>query len=313
MKVRYLKENFAPIVAESYSYSEVCRKIGLKDRGSNIGTVKKYIELYQLDTTHFTGQRWNQGVSHEELTALIPLENILKKNTNYKSDSLKKRLIKNGTKENKCELCGISGEGIVLELHHIDGDHHNNTLENLQILCPNCHSKTNNFKGRGQKRANTPESLYIKKEHPKCICLNCGKEFISDRPDKERKFCNRECYNEYLKKGHISNCENIPNITKESILEVIENYSDITNLGKYFAVSKTTMRKYLDKFGLLEEFKFKYEFKAKKIQQYDIRMNLIKEWPSITDAEETLGITGIGRVAKGERRSCGGFIWRFVD
>ena len=54
MKVRYLKENFAPIVAESYSYSEVCRKIGLKDKGSNIGTVKKYIELYQLDITHFS-------------------------------------------------------------------------------------------------------------------------------------------------------------------------------------------------------------------------------------------------------------------
>ena len=58
---------------------------------------------------------------------------------------------------------------------------------------------------------------------------------------------------------------------------------------------------------------FKYEFKAKKIQQYDMRMNLIKEWPSITDAEETLGIIDISRVAKGERRSCGGFIWRFID
>ena len=313
MKVRYLKENFAPIVAESYSYSEVCRKIGLKDRGSNIGTVKKYIELYQLDITHFKGQKWNKGISHEELTALIPLENILKKNTNYKSDSLKKRLIKNGIKENKCELCGISGEEVILELHHIDGDHYNNTLDNLQILCPNCHSKTYNFRGRGQKRTNIPKSLSVKKEHPKCICLNCGKEFISDRCDRERKFCSRDCYNEYLKKGNSLENENIPNITKESVLEVIKNYSDITNLGKHFNVSRTTMRKYLDTYGLLEEFKFKYEFKAKKIQQYDMRMNLIKEWPSITDAEETLGIIGISRVAKGERRSCGGFIWRFTD
>lgn len=313
MKVRYLKENFAPIVAESYSYAEICRKIGLADKGSNIGTIKKYIELYQLDTTHFTGQRWNKGASHDEITALVPLEEILKKNTNYKSDSLKKRLIKKDIKKNKCELCGISGDDIVLELHHIDGDHYNNKLENLQILCPNCHSKTDNFRGRNQKRTDTPESAYIKKERPKCVCLNCGKKFISDRCDRERKFCNRECYNEYLKKGHNLNYENVPDITKESILKVIENYSDITSLGKYFAVSRTTMRKYLDMYGLLEEFKFKYEFKAKKIQQYDINMNLIKEWPSITDAEETLGIKGIGRVAKGERRSCGGFIWRFVD
>lgn len=313
MKVRYLKENFAPIVAESYSYAEICRKIGLADKGSNIGTVKKYIELYQLDITHFKGQKWNKGISHEELTALIPLENILKKNTNYKSDSLKKRLIKNGTKENKCELCGISGEEVILELHHIDGDHYNNTLDNLQILCPNCHSKTYNFRGRGQKRTNIPKSLSVKKEHPKCICLNCGKEFISDRCDKERKFCSRDCYNEYLKKGNSLENENTPIINKEGILEAIKNYSDITSLGKYFNVSRTTMRKYLDTYGLLEEFKFKYEFKAKKIQQYDINMNLIKEWPSITDAEETLGIKGIGRVAKGERRSCGGFIWRFIN
>lgn len=308
MKVRYLKENFAPIVAESFSYSEVCRKIGLKDKGSNISTVKKYIEQYQLDITHFTGQRWNKGMSYEETTALIPLEKILKKNTNYRSDSLKKRLIKNGIKENKCELCGLSGEEIILELHHKDGNHYNNEIENLQILCPNCHSKTDNFRGRGQKSIDSPNSMYIKKDKPICICLNCGKEFLSDRSDRTRKFCNRECYNEYLKN------KNIPEIiTKEAILKVIENYSDITNLGKHFEVSKTTMRKYLEKFELLEEFKLRYEFKAKKIQQYDINMNLIKEWPSVTDAEETLGIHGVSRVAKGERRSCGGFIWRFIN
>lgn len=310
MKVRYLKENFAPVVAESYSYAEICRKIGLADKGSNIGTIKKYIELYQLDTTHFTGQRWNKGLHNEELTALIPLEDILKENVNYHSNSLKKRLIKANLKESKCEVCGDTE---CLELHHINGDHYDNRLENLQILCIKCHSKTDNFRGRGKKRIDIPLSLYVKKERPKCICLNCGKEFISDRCDKERKFCSRNCYNEYLKKGNSLGNESIPVLNKESILEVIKNYSDITSLGKYFNVSRTTMRKYLDTYGLLEEFKFKYEFKAKKVQQYDINMNLIKEWPSITDAEETLGIKGIGRVAKGERRSCGGFIWRFVN
>ena len=118
MKVRYLKENFAPIVAESYSYSEVCRKIGLKDKGSNIGTVKKYIELYQLDITHFKGQRWNKGLSNIESTSLIPLEDILKENVNYSSDSLKKRLINANLKEAKCEICGDTE---CLELHHING------------------------------------------------------------------------------------------------------------------------------------------------------------------------------------------------
>lgn len=316
MKVRYLKENFAPAVAESYSLSEVCRKIGLRDVGSNFETVKKYIELYQLDTTHFRGKTWNKGLSHTEKTSLIPLEQILKKNTSYRSNDLKKRLINAGIKENKCEICGKSGEEYMMELHHIDGDRYNNELTNLQILCLDCHSKTDNFRGRGQKRTDTPKSMYVKREKPTCVCLNCGKEFKSDSADIKRKFCSRDCYNEYLSKGYNLNKSSGNKeilLTKESILEVLENFSDITNLGNHFGVSRTTMRKYLDKYGLLEEFKLKYEFKAKKVQQYDLNMNLIKEWPSIIDAEETLGLHKIGSVANGKRRSCGGFIWRFKE
>ena len=63
--------------------------------------------------------------------------------TYVKSHVLKLKLIRDGIKEEKCEICGISswqGEKLPLELHHKDGDHYNNNLENLQILCPNCHS-----------------------------------------------------------------------------------------------------------------------------------------------------------------------------
>ena len=59
------------------------------------------------------------------------------------SKKLKNKLIRDGFKENKCEICGIStwlGTQIVLELHHKNGDHYDNDFDNLQILCPNCHS-----------------------------------------------------------------------------------------------------------------------------------------------------------------------------
>ena len=59
------------------------------------------------------------------------------------SHKLKEKLIKDGIKENKCEICGCSmwqGVMLPLELHYIDNNHNNNALENLQILCPNCHS-----------------------------------------------------------------------------------------------------------------------------------------------------------------------------
>lgn len=60
-----------------------------------------------------------------------------------------------GIKENRCEVCGIAdwrGRALSMALHHISGDGRDNRLENLQILCPNCHAQTENFAGRGKGR-----------------------------------------------------------------------------------------------------------------------------------------------------------------
>jgi 5-methylcytosine-specific restriction endonuclease McrA len=63
---------------------------------------------------------------------------------------LRKRLLMEGLKRNECERCGVSrwrGKPLSLQLHHINGDGHDNRLENLQLLCPNCHSQTENYGG----------------------------------------------------------------------------------------------------------------------------------------------------------------------
>ena len=68
-----------------------------------------------------------------------------------KSHILKQKLIRDGIKENKCEICGYSewlGQPIPLELHHKDGNHYNNNLDNLQVICPNCHALQPNNSGR---------------------------------------------------------------------------------------------------------------------------------------------------------------------
>ena len=76
------------------------------------------------------------------------LENPAK---NYKSEVLRSNLIYSG-RELKCEECIIgeeyNGHPIVLEIHHKDGDHSNNKLDNLQFLCPNCHSQTSNYRNK---------------------------------------------------------------------------------------------------------------------------------------------------------------------
>lgn len=82
----------------------------------------------------------------------IPLQEILEGNQpQYQSYKLKNRLIDEGIKVNKCEECGVdewNGKEIKCELDHIDGDSRNHKLENLRILCPNCHSQTPTFRSK---------------------------------------------------------------------------------------------------------------------------------------------------------------------
>ena len=71
------------------------------------------------------------------------------------SAKLKAKLIQDGLKTEQCELCGIIewlGKKLPFELHHKNGNHFDNSLDNLQILCPNCHSQTDNFRSRNRTK-----------------------------------------------------------------------------------------------------------------------------------------------------------------
>lgn len=70
---------------------------------------------------------------------------LIGKYPNYQRSHLKRRLLEEGYKKNKCEKCGIinwNNKTIKMELHHRDGNNKNHLLKNLFMLCPNCHSQT---------------------------------------------------------------------------------------------------------------------------------------------------------------------------
>lgn len=84
--------------------------------------------------------------------AVIDLQEILDgKHPSFQTFKLKNRLLKAGIVKNTCSKCGISewnGEKLNIELDHIDGDRTNHRLNNLKMLCPNCHSQTSTFRAR---------------------------------------------------------------------------------------------------------------------------------------------------------------------
>lgn len=95
-----------------------------------------------------------KGVTKDIYFNTVPLNEIFSNEKPYQSNKLKLRLFKEGLKERKCENCGLDkwlGKDIPLQLHHINGNHNDNSFDNLQILCPNCHSLTDNYTAKNKK------------------------------------------------------------------------------------------------------------------------------------------------------------------
>jgi hypothetical protein len=140
-------------VKNSKSWRGVCSKLGLKISGNTYKKLQASSIAYAIDTSHFLGMGINKGSvspNRKDASRFFSSKTV-------KSHILKISLIRDGYKEAKCEICKLEewlGKDIPIELDHIDGDNKNNKLENLRILCPNCHAMqpTNSGKNKKLKR-----------------------------------------------------------------------------------------------------------------------------------------------------------------
>lgn len=124
-------------IADRESNSEIARRLKCK-----IDTLKSY---YKRMNISYSGNQSMKGkkVDPKRKSALEIINS-----TSFTNSAKRVRLIEDGIKENKCECCGLSewmGKPIPLELHHKDFNHYNNSLDNLQILCANCHMQAHNY------------------------------------------------------------------------------------------------------------------------------------------------------------------------
>ena len=281
------------IFDNSKSFKEVLEKIGLSAIGNNYNTLHKYIDMYDLSTGIIDEKR-KSVTSHGRYDTEEKFIEAIKNGTcRLKSKYIIERLVKYGLKEYCCESCGIdswNGKPITLELHHENGNHDDNHLYNIKILCPNCHSQTDNFRALNitKKDDNVCKNKIDKKIIPKRertriykkkICHVCNINEIHATSN----MC-RDCYyksvkahlvnnNEIIKVGHNLKdlcpvCEINYKITTSKMcndcrikertnpkiskeeLEQLIYNTPFTKIGEIYNVSDNAVRKWCKKYGL---------------------------------------------------------------
>ena len=135
------REQIDAWVLEKRSKGFMCRELACR-----ADTLNYYLRQFGIK---YNGNQGNVG--YRTSSGYITAEEYLRTAEFPLSSRLRKKLIRDGIKDNRCEECGISewnGQTLTIELHHVDGNHHNNEICNLMMLCPNCHSLTPNHSMR---------------------------------------------------------------------------------------------------------------------------------------------------------------------
>lgn len=231
----YEKEFFKGVVSKSCSYTDLVRNLGLRPYCGNRITSKKYIELYKLDISHFTFGREKKN----NFKSKISLKEILVENSLFSNTTiLKNKLFKSGVKKRKCESCGQgevwNGKKMALHLDHINGVNNDNRIENLRILCPNCHSTTKTYGGKNARKnkKGTAFQKFSYEEDLKRNTCKCG-----SKKYKRSKFC--------LKCSHESQ-RKVKRPDLKLLKKEVEEFG-YSATGRKYGVSDSAIRKWIKK------------------------------------------------------------------
>ena len=234
---KYSKENLEKIVRESLNKTDALKKLGNNVSGGNFNTLTRYINKYNLDISHFTENNkkiYRDLLKSGTINNIHDLKDILVVNSTYASSThLKERLYQEGLKQRICEKCGQTenwnGEKMALILDHINGDHFDNRIENLMIVCPNCNA-TLSTHCRGNRYGEKMEKIKKKREKAIYYC-KCGKKIR-----KKNGIC-LEC-SSFLKRK-------VERPDKELLIEDVKELG-YSGTGRKYGVSDNTIRKWIN-------------------------------------------------------------------
>jgi 5-methylcytosine-specific restriction endonuclease McrA len=151
MKYDWSKERLEKTSKEANCWFNWLEILGIPKRGYNYRTLKNKATEYSIDVSHFNYEyakthNGKRSVSNQTSDGFFSSDNT------HNMGIIKREYINRILDgDARCEICGVKewlGKPIVLQIHHIDGNHKNNSVKNLQLLCPNCHTQTDTYSNK---------------------------------------------------------------------------------------------------------------------------------------------------------------------
>ncbi len=233
---RYTEEDARAAIANSSSYAEALRKVGLRPAGGNHQHFRHYVDqIWQIPTDHFDPARASLEALARARLERTPLEAILVESSRYSRKALKARLYEAGLKARRCELCGQdenwNGSRMSLILDHINGVPDDNRIDNLRIVCPNCAATLDTHCGRKNKL-------------PERACAHCGKLFVPTRSN--HRYCSRYCgvRNDESRRDAHPETRRVDRPSYKQLLADLESMSFVA-VGRKYGVSDNAVRKWI--------------------------------------------------------------------